>query len=154
MTSRQLAMFVALLLGLVVHCPAGAQDRPGNGQEKTKQDVLERRIAKLEVHIDDLAKELQILRLELKAPAVSLQPAGKTTIRIFTLKYTKAPAIAKALQDLLQGKGGATVRIVSEPSTNCLLVVGSSEEFDVVEAVVIRLEAVAKEQIGSQVKGR
>jgi Bacterial type II/III secretion system short domain len=91
---------------------------------------------------------VQGLRTERNTPPVSLQPGGKTVFNVFALKHAKAAAVAKALHDLFPEKDGLTLRIASEPTLNTVVIRGSREESDVVEAIITRLEAVAQEQNG------
>jgi type II secretory pathway component GspD/PulD (secretin) len=111
-----------------------------------KDPAVSPQVAALDAQIANLTKELQSVRAVAKASAPSPQLAGKNPVAVFPLKYAKATSIAKALQDLLQGMDGVTLRIATEPSLNTLLVLGSPEELAVVEAVITRLEAVAQNQ--------
>lgn len=150
MTSRHFPGLMALLVGLLVLGSTWAQEPSARQQEKTQSDTasLERRLADLQAEIAKLRKEVQGLRTERNTPPVSLQPGGRTQVNVFTLKHAKAAAVAKALHDLFPEKDGLTLRIASEPSLNTVLVRGSREELDVVEAIISRLEAVGQEQSG------
>jgi hypothetical protein len=141
---------MALLFGLLVPGSTRAQEPPAGRQEKPQPDTasLERRLADLQAEIVKLRKEVQSLRTERNTPPVSLQPGGKTVVDVFTLKHAKAAAVAKALHDLFPEKDGLTLRIASEPNSNTLVVRGSREELDMIEAIITKLEAVAQEQSG------
>jgi hypothetical protein len=124
-----------LFLGAAAGGPAG------DPQKKVPQDnpALERRVAELEDQIGKLRKEIQSLRANPKVPQVGLGLA-RTEVSVFVLKHTRAAGVAKALTELFPEKDGLTLRITSEPVSNMVLVRGSREELDVVEAVISKLE--------------
>lgn len=158
MFSRTLVTLIALSFSLLAATDARAQARPADRKEKQQAEIasVEKLIANLQSEIDQLKKELQIARPDRNKPAVGFQPVGfqaggnppggKTTVKIFTVKYAKAPTIAKALHDLFPEKDGVTLRIACEPNLNILMVRGNAEELDLAEAITSKLESVAQEK--------
>ena len=133
---------VVLLLALVVYDPSWAQNPSPDSKKKAPPENanLERRIAELEDAIQKLSKELQVLRAQTTAPAVSLSPLGKTTVCVYTLKRCKAADAAKALQELFPAKDGLTIRIACHLESNTVLARGNREELMVIEAILSKLE--------------
>jgi len=99
---------------------------------------LEKKVADLEKALEMLTKEVRALRQDLKqiAPPVAAQDA----IRIFRLKYALAADVEKTVKALLGDKDSQAMRITSDPRTNSLLASGSSEQLEMIEAVLARLD--------------
>jgi hypothetical protein len=109
------------------------------GQPK-EEDVanLQSRLGDLEKQLQALTKELAALRQNLQTAAAA--PTGK--VRIFSLQKLSAFEVANTLKELFATRLAAkTLSIASHQESNSILVQGSSEDLDNIEAVISRLEA-------------
>jgi hypothetical protein len=123
MTSTRMLGLLMFVLGWCVIGAAMAQEPGADPQNKTQA----------------------VQRAKAELPPVGA-PAGKNEIRVLVLRHAKAAGVAKALQELLPKSDGFTIRFASEPNLNVLLIrSGSSEDLEVVQAVVDRLEKIAQE---------
>jgi hypothetical protein len=69
--------------------------------------------------------------------AKSPSGAGKGEIKIFRLKHAEAVAMAQVLQSILADRG---IRVVADPRTNCLIVVGNPADLEILETLLSRLD--------------
>jgi type II secretory pathway component GspD/PulD (secretin) len=106
---------------------------------------LERRLDRLQTQLLLLTREVQALRTEFKPPKA--RTARMAEIKLFSLKHAQAGEVAKTLKELLRDstdKSGRTtrtvLRIATHASTNTILIQGTSEDLEAVEAILTRLD--------------
>jgi RNA polymerase sigma factor (sigma-70 family) len=98
---------------------------------------LEAELQKSRQQTEHLAKRLAALEETLKKP-VDTKPAGaRDEIKIVRLKHASAEALAKTLQTTFTK---SDIRIVSEGTSNSLLLVGSPDAMDAVVQVIAELD--------------
>jgi hypothetical protein len=144
MAFRRVLPLVAVVFGLLVSRAGAQEPPPAKPSQKTQPAdtaALERRVATLEAQLAGLKKEIERLRGELKTPAVA-----KGELKIFTLKHAKAGEITRVLQELLREKDGQSPRIVGDPGSNTVLVRGSREQLEMIEAVITRLDEASQQR--------
>jgi RNA polymerase sigma factor (sigma-70 family) len=78
-----------------------------------------------------------------KAKGAAAAQDGPIETRVFGLRHAKAVDMAKTLQDLLQGDAAPGLRIAADPGSNSVVARGRHEQFDEVEAIILRLEDAA-----------
>jgi type II secretory pathway component GspD/PulD (secretin) len=138
MAFRRVLPLLVLLFGLLVSRAETQEPPPAKPSQKTQPAdtaALERRVATLEAQVAGLKKEIEKLRSEPKAPAVA-----KVELKIFTLKHAKAGETTKVLLELLRERDGQSPRIVGDPGSNTVLVRGSREQLEMIDAVITRLD--------------
>jgi type II secretory pathway component GspD/PulD (secretin) len=140
MTSR-MALSAAAILGVSMAAGADSprpEDKGGEPKHALTSNDVDRRLAELEQHAAALLKEVQALRAESKALAAKNVRADE--VRIFALKHADAAGMAKMLKQLLQGPDAKTLSIAADDRTNSVVVRGGSEQLEVIEAIISRLE--------------
>ncbi len=134
--SRNLLFAIsALLFSLVFLSPSPAQGlRPPPVEA---QPSAERRLEVLQKEVEALSKELERLRNieRLAQPA----PGEKTDTRAFALKFSKAPEIAKVLQELF-GAGEKRLRLAVDEKANKIVATGSAIDLTTVQALLTKLD--------------
>jgi hypothetical protein len=71
----------------------------------------------------------------------------KSDVSVFRLKYAQAADVAQLLDQLLQDKGGQTLRLVAEPVTNAVLTRGSPVQLEKVKLLIERLEVLTADKV-------
>lgn len=99
---------------------------------------LDQRLGQIEKQLTGLLDEIKTLRQELKEQDPAEKPAPE--LRIFALKYIEAGTVAPLLQELLGGDQASAFRCVADLPTNQLIVLGTMEQLDQVEALLVRLD--------------
>ncbi len=152
MTSRCFSGSMAVL-GLLVLGAAQGQDLPAGPQRINVQQKgspqepanLERRVTELEVQMKELSEAVKKLQTELKAGKGN---QDKAEVNLFSLKHAKSDSVAQVLRDLFPEKDGVHLRIASDAALNTVVVRGSRQELEVVEAIVGRMETIAEQKRG------
>ena len=77
------------------------------------------------------------------------EPPAKTDTKIFTLRNRNVEEVAATLWELFKGKGGPEIRIAKDDRTNSLIIMASSSDLSLLEALISQLEKLpVKEQKG------
>lgn len=142
-----------------------AQQRRGLDKDKSKSGTdAGREPASLQARLDALEQQLQALTVELsmlrkgprpafQAPPTPAAPPARTEVKIFVLRNAEAGEVAATLKQLLNPdeRGGGyverfggstprTPRLATHQSTNSILVQGITEELEMVETIIIKLD--------------
>jgi Bacterial type II/III secretion system short domain len=153
MNSRMVwsALAACSLAALAVAQPPKGGDK-GSGDQKhaITSDDVDRRLAELEAHVAGLLKEVQSLRAQSKALAA--QPGRSDEFNIFALKKADAAGMARMLKQLLQGPDAKNLSIAVDERTNSVVVRGSREHMEVIEAIIMKLESAKAEKTDEKPK--
>jgi RNA polymerase sigma factor (sigma-70 family) len=158
LTKSKIAVAVALLVvvltggsGLIYQSQA-AQENPGKARQELtiaraddpssekgdKLAELQRRVGELEKQVISLANEVKGLQQKLHASPS--QPPAKTETKIFTLRNRNVEEVAQTLWELFKGKAGSEIRIAKDDPTNSLIIMASSSDLSLLEALINQLE--------------
>jgi RNA polymerase sigma factor (sigma-70 family) len=118
---------------------ADPRPRPAGQKEDASATTLQGRLADLEAQVKSLTKELAELRKVLKP--LPPRPTGKRKIHVFPLRSLPAEEVAKTLKDLFNASTPEKALITTNASTNTVLVMGSPDDLEEIEAVITRLES-------------
>jgi RNA polymerase sigma factor (sigma-70 family) len=162
------AAFVLLLVSLsggagLIYQTQAAQDTPGkekNGRAIQRADAqigekgaeLQRRVRELEEQIQALASEVKALQKKLDTSTAQTPP--RTEARTFHLNHRSVEEVAQTLWDMYRSKAGKEIRIGMHNPTNTLIVVASSNDLDVVTAIVTQLDKLPKKERNEDKAGR
>jgi hypothetical protein len=131
---------------------------PLNEARRPKEDLplanLERRLREVEQQVQMLRGELEAIRRS--ANPLVTTPAGKTEIKVFSLRNLDAGEVAVTLEHLFAERIAAkALSIATHFGTNSLLAQGGPEDLNAVGAVIARLEEqpVYKKKVDYQKKG-
>jgi RNA polymerase sigma factor (sigma-70 family) len=85
----------------------------------------------------------QAPKLAQKKKGEAATPEGQIELSVFPLRKANAADMAKTLQELLQGTDAPGLRIAADPGSNSVVVRGRRDQFEEVEAIIVRLEDAA-----------
>jgi hypothetical protein len=100
---------------------------------QSEVELRDDQIHELKAHLDDAMKKIADLER-----ARELPPLEEAEIKIFSLQHVQAGDAAKVIEALL---GQRQNRVALDERTNSLVVAGKSEMLEMVEAVLMRLDA-------------
>jgi hypothetical protein len=148
-TSRSIILAGGLVCLLIAGLVPTLGQPGSKSQAAQKQEItrLEQRVADLQDQLAKLHKEVEDLRVAGRppgaapgGPAGAVAPPVKLEFAIYALKRANAAEMAKVLQQFFQGPDGNEMRIVPDRRTNTVLVRGSRQQLEMVEAIVARLD--------------
>lgn len=112
---------------------SGPNDRQITQQEldaaKAKLREAEAKLKEAELAVQHDAKSTR-----------KLAPAANIEVKVFTLRYAKAPEVSRSLKDLFPEKDGWSLRITANEGTNSLLVRGTEKDLKAANKVIELLE--------------
>jgi RNA polymerase sigma factor (sigma-70 family) len=124
----------------------------GGRQEDVRWADFQRGLKELQGQIRSLTAEVQALRKELRPQAA--RRAARSEFKMFSLKYAEAGELSKILYELLRNRTahndaqkGTPLRFGTHQKSNALLVVGSPEDLELVEAIITRLDVESAERV-------
>jgi RNA polymerase sigma factor (sigma-70 family) len=103
---------------------------------------LQRRIGELEKQIRSLTSEVKALQKKLNTSPPQLP--SKTEVKVFAVRHGNAEEVAHALWELLPRSKQGNTRIAK--TTDALIVVGSANDFTLIETIITQLEKLPRTQ--------
>ena len=138
MSQRLFIVVASLLCCLVLLTPARSQ--PGTGRHPGAKTDPEKRLDALEKQLAAIAKEIDELRKELK---LKKSATGENPdFHIFRLKHAVAADVVQTLQTIF-GDTHKAVRLVADPVTNSVLVLGTPEDTIKLQSIIDKLDVAA-----------